>query len=45
MVENNKGQKRLFCSFENVKTCIINEEVVFDRGTPILIYESVKQHA
>jgi len=32
-------------SVENVKACIVNEEVVLGRGTPILIYESVKQQA
>jgi ATP-dependent Clp protease ATP-binding subunit ClpX len=32
-------------SVDNVKACIINEDVVLNRGTPILIYESLKQQA
>ena len=32
-------------SVEHVKACVVNEEVVLNRGTPILIYESVKQQA
>jgi ATP-dependent protease Clp ATPase subunit len=32
-------------SVENVKACVINEEVALKHHTPILIYESVKQQA
>jgi len=32
-------------SVENVKACVVNEEVVLNRSTPILFYESVKQQA
>jgi ATP-dependent Clp protease ATP-binding subunit ClpX len=32
-------------SDENVKACVINEEVILKRHTPILIYESIKQQA
>jgi ATP-dependent Clp protease ATP-binding subunit ClpX len=32
-------------SVENVKACVINEDVILKRNTPILIYESIKQQA
>jgi ATP-dependent Clp protease ATP-binding subunit ClpX len=32
-------------SVENVKGCVVNEDVVLNRGAPILIYESFKQQA
>jgi ATP-dependent Clp protease ATP-binding subunit ClpX len=32
-------------SIENVKACVVNEEVVLKRQMPMLIYESVKQRA
>ena len=32
-------------SLENVKECVVNEGVILNKNKPILIYESVKQHA
>ena len=32
-------------SIENVKACVVKEEVVLKRQMPMLIYESIKQQA